>query len=56
MMLADIVKRLSFEEKRTKKYGVEAPVWHVFIHKYFLVFFQANAYEPHKVLVLKLGD
>lgn len=42
--------------KCTKKNGVEAPVWHVLVHNQLLVVFEANAYEPHEVLVLKLGN
>jgi hypothetical protein len=43
-------------QNSTEKDGIDASIGHVFIHKQFLMFLQANTNKPNKVLVLKLGN
>jgi hypothetical protein len=40
----------------TEKDGVDASIGHVFVHKQFLMFLQANTNKPNKVLLLELGN
>ena len=44
------------QKNSTEKDGVDASIGHVFIHKQFLMFLQANTNKPNKILVLKLGN
>jgi hypothetical protein len=42
--------------KLTENNGIKASVGHIFIHKYFLMFVQANTNKSHKIPVVKLGN
>ena len=40
----------------TKKNGIKASIRHIFIYKYLLIFFQADANKLDKIVVVQLSN